>query len=54
MAKIKQETNRKRLSAVIKHMQLDEDVLLIKDKSNKNGTLKPNVHPYVRELLSSR
>jgi hypothetical protein len=54
MSKSKLVLERKILRAKIKHLDLDEKNLLVDGTSDKRGTLKPNVHPFVKELLSSR
>ena len=45
---------RKRLRDRISHLNLDPKELLVPGNSDKSGTLKESVHPYVRELLLSR
>lgn len=54
MTKAKRAQERKSLSEKIKHLNLDEKALLVDDKSEARGTLKPSVHPFIRDLLSSR
>lgn len=54
MSKSKLAAERKRLQAKITHLNLNKKDLLVDDSSEARGTLKKTVHPFVRELLSSR
>lgn len=54
MTKLSQQRERRMLREKIRRFKLNEDDLLVSDNSKDKGTLKKNVHPYVRELLSSR
>ncbi|MFT6910126.1 MAG: hypothetical protein ACJAS1_006854 [Oleiphilaceae bacterium] len=54
MSKSKLAAERKKLQTLITHLNLNKKDLLIDDSSDARGTLKKTVHPFVKDLLSSR
>jgi hypothetical protein len=42
------------LISKLQHLQLDPKPLLVDDDSERHGELKKDLHPFLRELISSR